>query len=93
MLLSVHVPHSDPNEEDNIEAMETVRATLIEGKEAGAVDLFVGGDLNSEFRLDNVNEDLHGLDSIDWYGMYGPECRGGGEDTIAYEKNCGGYNY
>ena len=26
---------------------------------------------------------LHG---IDWYGIYGPECLGGGEDVITYEK-------
>ena len=57
-----------------------------EARKAGAVDIFIGDDLNIEFRLDNVDDDLHGLDSIDSYGMYGPECRGGGEDTIAYEK-------
>ena len=58
-----------------------MRATLT------VVDFFIGGDLNIEFRLDNVDEDLHGLDSIDWYGMYGPECGRGGEKTIAYERN------
>ena len=26
------------------------------------------------------------LDSTDWYGMYGPECKGCDEDTIAHEK-------
>ena len=83
MLLSVNMPHSGRDEEDYIEASETVRASLTEG----AVDFFIGGDLNIEFRLDTADDDLHGLDSIDWYGMYGPECRGGGEDTIAYEKN------
>ena len=43
-------------------------------------------DLDIEFGLDNIDGDLQGLDCIEWYGMYGPECRGGGEDTIAYEK-------
>ena len=62
-------------------------ATLIEGKKAGAVDFFfIGGDLNFELRLDNTGGELQGLDSIEWYKMYGPECRGGGEDTIACEK-------
>ena len=64
-----------------------VRATLIEGKRAGAVDFFIGGDLNIELKLDNVNDDFQVLESIEWYGMYVPECRGGGEDTIACEKN------
>ena len=32
-------------------------------------------DLHIDFRLDNANEDLHGLDSIEWYGTQGPECK------------------
>ena len=32
MLLSVFLPHSDRDEEYYIEALETVRATLIEGR-------------------------------------------------------------
>ena len=78
--------HSARNEEDYIEALETVRATLTEGRETGATDFFIGGDLNIEFRLDNENKDLHCLDSVFWYGMYGPGCRGAGEDAIAYEN-------
>ena len=30
-------------------------------------------------KLGNTGEDLQGLDIIEWYGMYGPKCRGGGE--------------
>ena len=52
MLLSVKMPHSGRDGEDYIEAVDTVRATLIEGKRAGAVDFFIGGDLNIELRLD-----------------------------------------
>ena len=62
-----------------------MRATPTEEKKAGAVDVFFGGDLNIEFSLDNTDGDLQGLDRIEWYGVYGPECTGGGEDTIAYE--------
>ena len=51
MLLSVCMPHSGRDEEDYIEALETVRATLTEWKKAGAADFFIGGDLNIEFRL------------------------------------------
>ena len=87
MLLSVFMPHSGCDEVDCIEAFESVRATLTEGKRAGAVDFFICGDLNIELKLDIADDDHQGLDSIELYGMYGPECRGGGgEDTIACEK-------
>ena len=91
MLLSVYMPHSGRDEEDYIEALETVRATLTEGRKAGAVDLYIGDDSNIEMKRGNADEDLQGLDSIEWYGMYGPDCKGGGEDIIIYEK-CDGYN-
>ena len=55
MLLSVYMPHSGRDEEDYIEALETVRATLTEGKKAGTVDFTIGGDFNIEFVLDNVD--------------------------------------
>ena len=50
-MLSVKMPHSDRDEEDYIEALETVRATLIEEKRAGAVDFFTGGELNIELTI------------------------------------------
>ena len=33
-----------------------------------------------------MREDLHCHESIELYGLYGPECKGGGEDVITYEK-------
>ena len=68
MLLSVYLPHSCRDEGDHIEALVSVRGTLTEGKKAGAVDFFIGGDINI-VRLGSRGEDLHGLDSIDWYGL------------------------
>ena len=68
MLLSPKMPHGGRDEQDYIEALETVRVNLTEGKKAGAVDFFICGDLNIEFRLDNADDVLHGLDSIEWYG-------------------------
>ena len=62
MWLSVFMPHSCRDEVGYIEALDTVRATLTEAKKAGAVD-------NTEVRLGVSEEDLHGLDSIDWYGL------------------------
>ena len=35
MLLSVNLPHSGRDEEDCIEALETVRTTLTKGEESG----------------------------------------------------------
>ena len=87
MLLSVNVPHSGYDEVDYIEALASVRAVLTEGKREGAVDFFIGGDLNIERKLDIADDEQRGLDSIEWYGMCGLECRGGGEDTIAFEKS------
>ena len=72
-LLTVFMPHSGHDEEDCIMVLETVRDTLTEGRNAGATAFFIGGDLDVEFRLDHANEDPHGLDSIEWYGMFGPE--------------------
>ena len=40
MLLSVYMPHSGRDEVDFIEALESVRATLMEGKRMGTVDFF-----------------------------------------------------
>ena len=47
---------------------------------------FIGGNINIELKLEPDDEDLQGLDGIDWYGIYGPECLGGGEDVVTYEK-------
>ena len=50
------MPHSG-REEDYIEALETVRVPLTEGRKVGAVDFLV--DSNAELRLGNAGEDLH----------------------------------
>ena len=55
-------------------------------KNLGAIDFFIGGDINIELKLEPDQEDLQGLDGIDCYDVYGPECLGGGEDVITYEK-------
>ena len=62
MLLSVYMPQCGRDEVDYIEALESVRRTLMEGKREIAED---------EYR---------GQDSIEWYGMYGSECKGGPDD-------------
>ena len=46
ILLSVYLPNSGRDEVDYIEALEVVRATLVEGKRMGAVEFFIGGDWN-----------------------------------------------
>ena len=84
MLLLVCMLHSGRDEEDYIEALVTVRSTLTESRKAGAVDFFIGGDINIELRLGSAREDLHGLDSIEWYGLFGPECTCGREERTSH---------
>ena len=52
----------------------------------GDVHIFLGGDLNIELKLCLADEEHRGLDSIVWYGMYGPACQGTADDIIAHEK-------
>ena len=60
------------DEEDHIEALETVRNVMTEGRMAGAVAFYIGGDIDIEMKLGNIGEDLQELDSTEWYGMCGP---------------------
>ena len=84
--MSVYLPHSGYDEEDYFATLEAVWDIMGEGKKLGAVDFFIGGDINIELKLEPGDEDHQRLDGIDWYGIYGPECLGGGEDVITYEK-------
>ena len=86
MILSVYMPHSGRYEKEYIATLEAVRDIMSEGKNMGAVDFFIGGDINIELKLEPDHEDHQGLDGIDWYGIYGPECLGEREDFITYEK-------
>ena len=88
MILSVYLSHSGYDEEDYFATLEAVRDITGEGKKLGAVDFFIGGDINIELKLEPGDEDLQGLDGIDWCGIYGPEYLGGNEDAITYEKKC-----
>ena len=42
--------------------------------------------MNIELKLCLSDDEHRGLDSIEWCGMYGPECGGSAEDNIAYKK-------
>ena len=66
---TAYIPHGGRDEEDYIEARETVRNIMNEGRRAGAVDFYTGGDINIEMKFGNTGEDLQGLDSIEWCGM------------------------
>ena len=65
-----------------------MRPTLTVGRRVGggAVDFFIGGDPNIELKLEKDDDEKQGFDSIEWYGLYGPECDGGGEDAIALQQ-------
>ena len=86
MLLSEDIPHSGRDEVDYIEALEVVRATLVEGKRMGAVEFFIGGDLNIELKLCHADDGNGSSDSIEWYGTYGLACEGTADDITAYEN-------
>ena len=75
MIKSVYMPHSGYDEEEYITTLDVVREIMLEGKNMGAEDFFIGGDINIELKLDNDHKDFQGIDGIDWYGIYGPECR------------------
>ena len=66
MLLSVCLPHSGLDDVDYIEALEVVRATLVEEERMGAVEFFIGGDLNIELKLCLADDGNGGSDSIEW---------------------------
>ena len=55
-------------------------------RKAEGVDFQIGGDINIEMKLSNPDKNLQGLDSMERYGMYGPDCRSGGEDVTTYEN-------
>ena len=65
MLLSVYMPHSGHGEVDYIEALESVRATLMKGKKMGPLDFFIVGDC--KLKLGLTDDEHRGLDSIEWY--------------------------
>ena len=48
-------------------------------------DGFIGGDINIQTKLGIVGEDSHGLDSIEWNGLFGSVCKIGGENVITCE--------
>ena len=64
MILSVYLPHSGYDEEDYFATLEAV------GKKLGAVDFFIGGDINIELKLEPGDEDLQGLNGIDWWDLW-----------------------
>ena len=86
VLLSICLPHGGFHEEDHI--AEFVMIIMEEGKKMGTEDFFISGDLNIELKLEGgKGEEFQGFDSLDWYGLCGPECKGSGEDLETYEKN------
>ena len=85
MQRSVDMPHSGHDEEEPYRDAGGSEAHY-EGKEVGATDLCIRGDINIELKFETTGEDLQGLDGIDWYGMFAPECRGGGEAVVTCEK-------
>ena len=74
------------------DAMELVCRAIKEGMEAGAIQFIdFGEDLNVELGLrERICEVVGGRGedtcSMDGCGVLGPACKGGGDDTMQYEK-------
>ena len=69
-----------------------MKIVIEEVKNMVAKDFFINGDLNIEFKLLSGNVEFLGVDSLDRYGLYGPECQGGGEDVVTYDTSYTGHN-
>ena len=72
MILSVYLRHKGHDEGITSRSSSWCVFVMNEGKEMGVVDLFVGGDFNMEFELEGCGGELVGIDSVGWYGLYGP---------------------
>ena len=66
MIVPVHMPHGGHDEEDYITELEIAKIIMEEGK-MGAKDF-----INIELKLEGEEGKFQGLDSLDWYGLYGP---------------------
>ena len=84
LILSVYLPRGGYDEENYVATLG-VRIITEEGTATGAKD-FIGGDINIELKLGAGSDEFEGLDSIGWYGLHGPACRGGGEDEVTCDK-------
>lgn len=93
MVLSVYMPHGGYDEENYIAELEIVMIIIEEVKKMGAKDFFINGDLNIELKLESGNVEFLVDDSLDWYGLYRPECQEGGEDVVTCDTSYTGYNY
>ena len=86
MILSVYLPHAGYDEEDHVTVLEVVSIIMEEEKAMRTKDFFIGGDLNIELKTRGGSGDLMVSTVFDLYGLYGLDCRGGGEDEVTYEK-------
>ena len=58
MILSGFLPHGGYDEEDYITELEVGKTIMEEGRAMGALDFFIGGDLNIELKLEGGSEDF-----------------------------------
>ena len=93
MVLSVYMPHGFFAARRT--TLELVKMIMEEGKALGTKDFLIGWDL--KIKLDGAGLEFHGLNSLDWYGPSGPECRVGAhawtsmtKDTSMPPTNCCG---
>ena len=84
MILSVYMPHGEP---------EMVKKIIEEVKKMGSKDFSNNDDFNIEPKVESGNVEFLGVDSLDWYVLFGPGCQGGGEDVVTYDTSCTVQNF
>ena len=86
MFMSVHLPHREKDENNYITVLELSKVIMAEGKSrVTRTSSLAGITLSLHSKVEFFF--FQGLDSLDGYCFYVPDCRGGGEDLVTYEQN------
>ena len=91
LILPVYMSHGGYEGENHITVLEIVKVITEEGRDGQGLRRW--RDLNIELKLEAGEGKFQGLDGFGGYDLYWPECCGGGEDPVIYEKNFVGYSY
>ena len=87
MVLSVYMPHGGFDEEEYITEIALVKIIMDDRNKMGPkISSFAAISTLSSHWKGEGGEEYHGLDSLYWYGLSGPECQIGREDVVTYEK-------
>ena len=88
LILSVHLPHGGYHEEDYV-IVSGIPGSSWRRAEQLAPRTSSLAAASTSSSLEVGSEDVQGLDSVDGYGLHGPDYRGGGGDEFTYENGHG----